>query len=78
MRSEKGALSKVKKERQFKDLLTRDLTPQEQIILQNIQENIEPSFMPNEGDVSSFSNPFVALIPEDKHQVDHKKYNPTI
>lgn len=72
VRSEKGILSEVKEERQFIDLLSRDLTAVGKRALQDIKSNMNLVFMPNSSDSSIASDPFVKLIPEDNHQVDHK------
>jgi hypothetical protein len=71
--SVKGVLSEVKEGRQFIDLLTRDLKGKDQRILQDIKAVIESVSIPSYSGSRSVSNPFVKLIPEDNHQIDHKQ-----
>jgi hypothetical protein len=73
VRSEKGVLSKVKEGRQFIDLLTRDLKGKDQRILQDIKAGIESVSIPSDSGSRSVSNPFVKLIPEDNHRIDHQQ-----
>lgn len=74
VRSEKGILSEVKENRQFMNLLAKDLTAEETIMLQDIKRgSTELVPISNRSDSNSISNPFVNLIPEHNHQIDHKQ-----
>lgn len=73
VRSEKGILLEVKEERQFIELLTRDLKGKDKLILQEIKAGMRSVSIPSNSGSRSVLNSFVKLIPEDNHSIDHQQ-----